>query len=43
LKIAGSVFVGIHEGTDGKAINNGVLVPEITDHSGFTGLWRARR
>ncbi len=32
-EIADAIAVGIHERLDGKAINDGVLVPEVVDHA----------
>ena len=32
LEIANAIAIGIHVGTDRKAINDGVLVPKVFDH-----------
>ena len=33
LEIADAVAIGVHIGADGKAIEDGVLVPEVVDHA----------
>src|SRR5262249_45587033 len=40
-KIASAVAIGIHEGANGQTVDDGVLIPEITDHAApLPGLWR---
>ena len=43
LEVADAVAVGVHEGADGQAVDDGVLVPEVVDHERVQRKgWRAR-
>ena len=41
-EVANAIAIGIHVGADRQAIDDGVLVPKVTDHDG-PGLLRRRR
>src|SRR5262245_8597679 len=40
-KIASAVAIGIHERANGQTVDDGILIPEITDHAApLLGIWR---